>query len=141
MSLRAVHLLPAVCPDEEGGTGGPPGRPICPGRGPPAPRRRSGLSAGWRWDPGNGVSGVPHLPGQAPGDPPPPAHAPSLAPAGRLPTTAPVLRIRLPISKDTSISIFSVPYSVELCRCVERKRRDPSDFKGPLVWLSCHPYR
>lgn len=145
MSLQAVHLLPAVCPGEEGGTGERRGTRPAPG-GDPRPREGTlGPAAAarplrwvalgsWEW----GLGRSPTCRDREPGDPRhPQPTAPSLGPAGRLPTTAPEPHR----FKDTSIPVFFAPYSNESCHCVERKSRDPSDFKGPLVWLSCHPYR
>lgn len=129
MSLQAVL---AVCPGEEGGSGGPPG---CAPGGDPGPaaaaRALRWVALGsWEWG-----LGRPHLPGQEPGTPATPSTRLPASPPERLPTTAP----EPPTFKGTSLSIFFAPYSDELCHCVERKRGDPSDFKGRLVWLSCHP--
>lgn len=50
MSLQAV-----LCPGREGGTWGPPGRPMCPGRAPGAAARpfRWVALGSWEWGPGS----------------------------------------------------------------------------------------
>lgn len=103
MSLQAVHLLPAVCPGEEGGTGRAPGHPTCPGKGPSAPRRRPGLSAGWRWDPGNGGSGVP-----------PPAGTGSPGTSG---TPSPLLPASAPLGAFPQQLLSRTVLKIRPCRC------------------------
>lgn len=97
ISLQAVHLLPRSVSGRGGRERGTTGTPDLPREGTPVPRRRPGLSAGWRWDPGNGGSGIPHLPGQGPGTPATPSPLlPASPPLGAFPQQLlgrPVLKI------------------------------------------------
>lgn len=129
MSSQAVHLLPAVYSGEQRGTGGPPGCPICRGRGPPAPRRRPSRSAGWRWDPGNGGPGIPHLPGQEPGDPATPSpRLPASPPLGTFPQQLP----SRPVLKIPLYQYSSPPTQMNYAAAWRERGGTPPISKGPL---------
>lgn len=127
ISLQAVHLLPAVCPGEQGGTGGPPGRPICPGRGP---RPRGGGPASPLG--GAGILGMGARASLTCRDP---ARGP------RAPAHCSRPRPRWAPSHNSSKSIWFAPYSDEFCHCVKRKRGDALRFQRPpcLALMSSLP--
>lgn len=105
---------------------------------------RLGLSAGWRWAPGNGAPPRP-APPEGPGDLPPPPAAPlppELLTSGHLSPGAPE-----PVHfKKTRISVFSsLPAQINYATAWKGRAGTPPtptiSKAGPLVWLSCHPCR